>query len=139
MVAVAFKEWSFKTWLWTEERQSVDPHTLQSFERTFKDELERLIQRCQGNPALQQTLEPMRDCPVKTASGCTRWTDYALGALIRHCGNTVHLEDAFAYIMFHLLSRVGEKGQARQCLFDLDPNRAALSELTGRRPLNFHN
>ena len=118
MVAVAFRDW-----LWTEERQSVDPHTLRSFERIFEDELERLIQRCQGNPAFQRTLETMRSCPVKTASGCTRWTDYALGAIIRHCANTVHLEDAFAYVMFRLLSRTGERGQSRQCLFDMDPNR----------------
>ena len=113
----------FKDWLLAEERQSVDPHTLRSFERIFEDELERLIQRCQGNPALQRTLEPMRACPVKTASGCTRWTDYALGAIIRHCAEKVHLEDAFAYVMFRLLSRTGERGQPRQCLFDMDPNR----------------
>ena len=113
----------FQDWLLAEERQSVDPHTLRSFERIFEDELERLIQRCHGNPALQRTLEPMRDCPVKTAKGCTSWTDYALGALIRHCANKVDLEDAFAYVMFRLLSRVGERGQPRQCLFDMDPNR----------------
>ena len=118
MVAVAFRDW-----LWAEERQSVDPYTLQSFERIFDDELDRLIQRCQDNPALQRTLQSMRDCPVRTAKGCTRWTDYALGALIRHCGNTVHLDDAFAYVMFRLLSRVGRRGQPRPCLFDMDPNR----------------
>ena len=118
MVAVAFRDW-----LWAEERQSVDPYTLQSFERIFDDELDRLIQRCQDNPALQRTLQSMRDCPVRTAKGCTRWTDYALGALIRHCGTTVHLEDAFAYVMFRLLSRVGERGKPRPCLFDMDPDR----------------
>ena len=115
MVAVAFRDW-----LWTEERQNVDPHTLRSFEAVFEDELDRLIQRCKGNPALQRALEPMRGCPVKTTKGCTTWTDYALGALIRHCGDKVHLEDAFAYVMFRLLSRTGERGQARSNLFDMD-------------------
>ena len=120
---VAFRDWSFKNWLLAEERQSVDPHTLRSFERLFEDELERLILRCQGNPELCRTLESMRACPVKTAKGCTNWTDYALGGLIRHCADKVDLEDAFAYLMFRLLSRVGERGQPRQCLFDMDPDR----------------
>ena len=123
----------FQEWLLAEERQSIPPYTLRSFERVFEDELERLIQRCRGNPELCRTLESMRDCPVKTARGCTSWTDLALSYLIRHCGYKVDLEDSFAYLMFHLLSRVGEYGQPRRCLFDIDPDREY--DLTTGNPL----
>ena len=65
---------------------------------------------------------------MKTASGCTNWTDYALGAIIRHCANKVHLEDAFAYVMFRLLSRIGERGQPRQVLIRYGPQPGIRSE-----------
>ena len=114
---------AFREWLLQEERQTVDPSVLRQFERTFEAELEQLILRSSNNPPLRQALESMRDCPIRTARGCTTFTDYALGALLRNCENTVSIPDSFAYLMYLLLSRVGEKGQSRSCLFDIDPNR----------------
>ena len=61
---------------------------------------------------------------MKTRSGtCTGWAHYALGALLRHCPGKVDLEDSMNYIMFRMLSRTGERGQRRKCLFDMDTDR----------------
>jgi hypothetical protein len=114
-----FREWL----LFTEARQTIDPAVVQSYERAFRDGLEGLIQRSANNAPLKKTLETMRQCPIKTASGCTGWTDYIVGGLLRHCSQTVDLDASLSYVAFRMLSPVGERGQPRQPLFDMDPNR----------------
>ena len=114
----------FRAWLlFTEARQTIDPSVVQSYERAFQDGLEGLIQRSANNVPLRKTLETMRTCPIKTASGCTGWTDYIVGGLLRHCSRTVDLDGSLSYVAFRMLSPVGERGQPRQPLFDMDVNR----------------
>ena len=113
----------FREWFIHEERQAIDPAVVQSYDRAFEAELEKLIQRARNNMPLRQSLEAMRQCPIRTTSGCTGWTDYIVGALLRHCGRTVDLGDSLNYIAFRMLSPVGERGQARRPLFDMDLDR----------------
>ncbi|MGA2257118.1 MAG: hypothetical protein ABSG53_20895, partial [Thermoguttaceae bacterium] len=85
---------AFQDWLFSEEKQAVDPAVLDSYEQACQAELEDLIRRTR-NPALRKALESMRLCPVKNKSGhCTSWTDYAVGALLRHCPGKVDLEES---------------------------------------------
>ena len=107
-----------------EERSLVDPHVLDGYERAFQQQLEALIGRTK-DPALRQAFEQMRDCPVQDRNGrCCRFSDYVVGALIRHGVHTqFDLEDALQRIMFWMLSPVGERGLPKKSLFDFDETR----------------
>lgn len=108
---------SFSQWLLAEERQSLDPAVIAGYDRAFDAELERAIQRCEDNMPLRRSLEAMRG---------TRWADYIVGAILRNCPTKVDLDDAVNYIVFRMLSRVGERGdrgEPRKALFDLNPQR----------------
>ena len=100
---------AFRQWLIQEERQALDPVVVQSYDRAFQAELEKLIQRARSNGTLRQSLESMRQCPVRTANGCTGWTDYIIGALLRNCPRTVDLDQAVSYIVFRMLGTRGER------------------------------
>ena len=108
----------------TEERNLVDPHVLDSYERLFQQQLEALIQRTR-DPALRQAFEHMRFCPVQTGQGrCCRFIDYILGTLIRHgVTQQYDLEDSLQRIVFWMLSPVGERGGPKKSLFDFDESR----------------
>ena len=114
----------FSEWLLQEVRSLIDPHVLDSYERAFQQQLEGLIQRTR-DPALRQEFEKMRFCPVQDRNGrCSRFSDYILGALIRHGINQQYdLEDALQRIVFWMLSPTGERGLPRNSLFDFDENR----------------
>ena len=111
---------AFREWLIEEERQAIDPAVVQSYDRAFQAELEKLIQRAGSNLPLQRSLEAMRQCPVRTASGCAGWTNYIVGALLRNCPRTVDVDQAVNYIIFRMLGPRGERGEPRKTLFDLD-------------------
>jgi hypothetical protein len=71
---------TFGEWLLQEERNLVDPHVLDGYERLFQQQLEALIQRTR-DPELRQAFERMRSCPVQNRNGrCSRFVDYLLGA-----------------------------------------------------------
>ena len=113
----------FCEWLIQEERQIVDRAVVQSYDRAFQSGLEGLIQRTK-DPVLRTTFERMRSCPIKTSSGCTGFTDYLLGALIRHnCHRKFDPEQALNYMAFRLLSPVGENGRPKGTLWDFDESR----------------
>ena len=120
---------AFRQWLIQEERQALDPVVVQSYDRAFQAELEKLIQRARSNGTLRQSLESMRQCPVRTANGCTGWTDYIIGALLRNCPRTVDLDQAVSYIVFRMLGTRGERGEPRKTLFDMDPARPYDTEI----------
>jgi hypothetical protein len=105
---------SFSQWLFNEERLSIDRAVVASYDRAFDAELEQAIQRCADNPPLRQSLEAMRG---------TRWADYIVGAILRNCPGKVDLDDAVNYIVFRMLAPIGERGERRKALFDLDPER----------------
>ena len=111
----------FKQWLLQEERAAVDPAVLNSYENAFQQDLQALIRRTR-DPELRQAFEDMRACPVRDQHGrCHRFTDYILGSLLRWgCNRSFDLEDAFQYIVFRMLSPVGERGLRRKSLFDFD-------------------
>ncbi len=112
---------AFREWLIREEKQAIDPAVVQSYDRAFEAELEKLIQRAENNVPLRRSLEAMRQCPVRTASGCTGWTDYIVGGLLRNCPRTVDLDQAVSYVVFRMLGSRGERGEPRKALFDMDP------------------
>ena len=114
----------FREWLLLQEASIVDRAVLDSYERAFRQSLNALVQRTK-DPALKKTFEGMKNCPIHDSSGaCRSWTDYILGALIRHgCHRTVDPEEALQYVAFNMLSGVGEKGQHRKGLFDFDEDR----------------
>ena len=87
---------------------------LAGYDRAFNDELERAIQRCAGNRPLQQSLESMRGM---------RWSSYILGSLLRSCPRTASVPDSLNFIAWRMLSPIGERGEPRKALFDLDPQR----------------
>jgi hypothetical protein len=64
----------------------------------------------------------MRRCPIRNkAGGCSRFTDYIVGALLRNgCHHQYDLEDALQRFVFRLLSPVGETGKTRRTIFDFD-------------------
>jgi hypothetical protein len=115
---------TFSDWLFQEERNLVDPHVLDSYERAFHEQLEALIQRTK-DPALRQEFERMRACPVQDRNGrCSRFVDYVLGALIRNgITQQYDLEDSLQRIVFWMLSPVGERGGPKKSLFDFDEDR----------------
>lgn len=119
MVALNFSEWLFQ-----EERSVIDRAVLDGYEREFQRQLDALAQRTRA-PELQQTIEAMKKCGVRDSNGrCHRFTDYIVGGLLRHqCNRRIDLDDALQQICFHMLSRVGEKGQPRRAVFDFDENR----------------
>ena len=114
---------AFAEWLIQEERQIVDRAVVQGYDRAFQSGLEGLIRRTK-DPVLRTTFEQMRSCPIKTSSGCTGFTDYLLGALIRHnCHRKFDPEQALNYMAFRLLSPVGENGKPKGTLWDFDESR----------------
>ncbi len=115
----------FREWLLQEERQVIDAAVLQGYENAFQQELQKLINRTR-DPELKQAFEDMRSCPIKDQRGrCHRFIDYILGSLLRWAGHErrFDLEDALQYIVFRMLSRVGERGTRRRSVFDFDETR----------------
>jgi hypothetical protein len=114
----------FAEWLCLVERTLVDPAVLDSYEQAFQQSLETLVQRTR-DPELRRTFAGMRRCPIQNRSGgCNRFTDYILGALVRHgCHHEYDLEDALQRIVFRMLSPVGESGKRRRTIFDFDETR----------------
>jgi hypothetical protein len=114
----------FREWLHLVERSLVDPAVLDTYERAFQQGLEALIQRTH-DPELRRAFEGMRRCPVRsTNGGCSRFTDYVLGALMRSgCHYEYDVEDALQRIVFRMLSPVGESGARKRTIFDFDESR----------------
>ena len=115
----------FREWLLIKETAAVDPAVLQSYENAFQQELQRLIHRTR-DPELRLAFSDMETCPVKDQRGrCHRFTDYIISSLWRWAGGdrTIDLEDALQYVVFHMLSRTGERNQPRKSLFDFDEDR----------------
>ena len=115
----------FREWLIVTEAAAVDPAVLQSYENAFQGELQKLIDRTR-DPELRAAFEDMQSCPVRDQRGRPhRFIDYILGSLLRWGGHDRHfdLEDALQYIVFRMLSPVGERGQRRKSLFDFDETR----------------
>lgn len=118
-------------WIWlellTEARREgqVPQSVLNSYERAFQDEIEKLMARTH-DPAQREAFRRMLDCPVIDRRGqCRRFADYMLGALIR---NRIHeradMQEALAYVVEKMMMPVGSKGEPRVTLFsDFDPNR----------------
>jgi len=75
---------TFFSWLQTEARRPDIPQpVLQSYEREFRSQLERLIQRT-DDPVLREKFRGMLDCPVTDRQGrCHSFTGYILATLIR--------------------------------------------------------
>ena len=125
----------FAAWLLQEEAGLVDAAVLDSYERAFQERLEKLIAQT-TDPQLQQVLEDMRHCPIRDRAGhCHSFTYYILGALIRSgCHRRVDVEDALQYVIFRMLSSVGERGQPRRSLFHLEdrPPTPGTNPLQGR-------
>ena len=67
----------------------------------------------------------MKECPIKDAAGrCCSFMNYIVGALVRQgCTNKYDPEESLQRIAFHMLSPVGEGGQPRKTLFDIDLTR----------------
>lgn len=107
----------FREWLFLVERALIDPAVAQSYERGFRQGLEELIARTQ-NPQLRSTFSAMRDCPIHAGTGCSGFTDYIIGALVRHgCHQQFDPEDSLSYIYQQMMSPTGETGRPRQTLF----------------------
>jgi hypothetical protein len=114
----------FAEWLILVERSLVDAEVLDSYEQAFQQGLESLIQRTR-DPELRRTFEDMRQCPVRGKTGrCSRFTDYILGALVRHgCHHEYDVEDVLQRICFRMLSPTGESGKRKKTIFDFDEER----------------
>ena len=107
----------FAEWLFLNERWLIDPSVAQSYEQGFRQGLDDLIARTR-NPQLRSTFAAMRDCPIRAGTGCSGFTDYILGALIRHgCVQQFDPEDTLNYIYFGLMSPTGDSGRPKQTLF----------------------
>src|SRR5947209_3629856 len=90
----------FWAWLATEARRAdIEPEVIAGYEHAFKVELRQLISRTH-DPALREKLEEMLDCPIRTMRGqCASFTDYILGALIKHgVHRRYDMEQALAYV-----------------------------------------
>jgi hypothetical protein len=114
---------TFRQWLLIEERQLIDPAVLQSYEREFQHQLDALIQRSPAH--LRPTFAAMKECPIRDSTGrCSSFTNYIVGALVRQgCTNKYDPEESLQRIAFHMLSPIGESGQKRRTLFDIDLTR----------------
>ncbi len=94
---------TFWAWLIEESRQRIEPAVLAGYERAFKDELLRLIQRT-ADPVLRKKLVDMIDCPVRTASGCRGFADYIYGALVKNGLDAEYdLDAALQYVVEKML------------------------------------
>ncbi len=113
----------FRVFLLLQERQQVDPATLQSLEQGFHQALEKLIARTR-DPVLRVEFEKMRSCPIRDARGrCNTFTDYLLGTLIRRGCHGVDYEDAMQYAFIQLASPVNLNGKPKSTAFDIDESR----------------
>ena len=120
---------SFATWLIAEDRQElVPPEVLQGYEQEFQKALQQFIQQ-NPDPAVQQQLRQMLDCPIQDARGqCRKFSEYILSALLR---NGIHreydLEACLAYIFQQMmLDKSLTTGLPRTTLFGgFDPHRTA--------------
>jgi hypothetical protein len=107
----------FREWLILTERALIDPVVAQSYERGFRQGLEDLIARTR-NPQLRSTFAAMRDCPIRTGTGCSSFTDYILGALIRHgCHQRCDPEEALAYSYSQMMMPTNMAGKPKATLF----------------------
>jgi hypothetical protein len=103
----------FRQFLLILERTLVDPAVVQSYEREFQRQLDALIQRT-ADPALRNTFASMKSFS---------FVNYIVGSLFRHgCTYRCDPEEALQYIAMNMLSPVGERGQPRKTLFDIDLN-----------------
>ncbi len=103
----------FNAFLLILERTLVDPAVVQSYEREFQRQLDALIQRT-TDPALRNTFASLKSFS---------FANYIVGSLFRHgCTYRCDPEDALQFIAMNMLSPVGERGQPRKTLFDIDPN-----------------
>jgi hypothetical protein len=101
----------FKDFILILERTLVDPGVVQSYEREFQRQLDALIQRT-TDPALRNTFASMKSFS---------FTNYIVGSLFHHgCIHRYDPEEALQFIAMNMLSPVGERGQPRKTLFDID-------------------
>src|SRR5689334_1189123 len=109
---------TFWAWLIQESRQRIEPAILAGYERAFKDELLRLIERT-ADPALQKKLVDMIDCPVRTASGCRGFAEYVYAALIKNGLDAEYdLDAALQYVVEKMLMDRSEvTGEPKASLF----------------------
>jgi hypothetical protein len=93
----------FLTFLAETHRGLVPKSVLDSYERAFRQELERLIQRTE-DPKLREKFVEMLDCPVMTKTGCVAFSTYILAALRRaNIADRYDIESALAYVMERML------------------------------------
>ena len=114
---------AFANWLFLVEREIIDRAVVAGYDHAFSVGLEGLIQRTR-DPVLRAAFERMRNCNIKTSSGCTSFANYIVGALIRH---NIHRqsdpEQALNYMAFRMLSPIGETGKKKGTLWDFDESR----------------
>jgi hypothetical protein len=111
---------TFLEWLLVEERELVPASVLQTYERAFKQALERLLQRTQ-NPVLRQKFTAMLKCPIVDSRGhCRSFTDYIIGALVRNgIHKTNDVEATLGYIAEKvLMDRSLDTRKPRATVFD---------------------
>jgi hypothetical protein len=70
------------------------------------------------DPSLRTTLTTMKECPVRTNTGCTGFVDFIVGSLVRHnCHKQLSIDDALATIYFNLMNPVNMSGKPKATLF----------------------
>jgi hypothetical protein len=93
-------------------RDPVSQSVVQSYERLFRQELERVIRRTE-NPKLRVKLLEMLDCPITDSrGGCRGFTEYIVSALIKAgVHERFDLEGTLAYVVQQMLLDRTEHGQ----------------------------
>src|ERR1700757_3911662 len=109
----------FWTWLVNEaQRKAIEPKVMAGYEHAFKVELQRLIARTR-DPDLRVKFQDMLDCPIRNARGqCVSFTDYILGALIKHgVHHRYDMEQALGYVFEKMMMDKTDTGQPRSTVF----------------------
>ena len=110
MVAFSFKQWLFLI----EGRQIVDSAIVHSYQRSFEAGVDELVHRTES-PALRDAFASMRSYP---------FANQIVAALVKSgCFRRYDPEEVLQYISFNMISPVGETGNKKQTIFDMDVSR----------------
>lgn len=119
MLALGFRKWLFLTESWqvvAESRQAVDSEIVQSYQRAFAAGVDDLAKRT-DSPELRDAIASLRTYP---------FANQIVGAFVNSgpgCFRRYDPEEVLQYIAFQMLSPVGETGQRKQTIFDMDLSR----------------
>lgn len=127
---------TFYQWLGKlhEDRRTIAPEILQSYDLEFRRQLERLAGQIPDSQVRSQFQE-LLDCPIIDSKGnCRDFAEYVNAALVKNgITNRFDAEQSLQYIFEKMLVPKGDSGQTRTTIFTgFDPRTADSTSILGQ-------